>query len=201
MTKKKTPTKASAAPKTAPSKTPQAPKTAKPGLLQTLRQERGLSRGDLSAKAGISDSFIKNIETRGAKPSVEVCQKLAVGLGVPVELLIREYRPGFLPALPGGADAAATVVLADNGTPAYKVRPTREKAPLRESTSFDDLQTQLFSACQDAQRVPEVALAAYHELATKDRRAALGAVLEYQLRLSEQSAMVARLALDIRRLS
>lgn len=66
--------------------------------LRSLRREKGLSIQKLSERSGISNAYISQVETgkRGV-PSPEVLDKLAAGLEVSYESLMRAagYWPGL----------------------------------------------------------------------------------------------------------
>lgn len=59
--------------------------------LRRLRMRRKLSQNELAKRSGVSQSYISLLEAggRGFRPGVDVLQRLARGLGVPVTELLR----------------------------------------------------------------------------------------------------------------
>ena len=70
-----------------------------PVELTKLREARGLSKNELSARTGLARSFITTLEQGGAAPSVESLGRIAFALGIsPGEILKRaEKHAGSLP--------------------------------------------------------------------------------------------------------
>ncbi len=70
-----------------------------PAELTKLREARGLSKNELSARTGLARSFITTLEQGGAAPSVETLGRIAFVLGIsPGEILKRaEKAAGPLP--------------------------------------------------------------------------------------------------------
>jgi len=70
-----------------------------PGELTKLRESRGISKNELSARTGLARSFITTLEQGGAAPSVETLGRIAFVLGIsPGEILKRaEKRTGKVP--------------------------------------------------------------------------------------------------------
>lgn len=60
-----------------------------PVPIRTWRERRGLSRQDLAQRAGISASFLAQIESGRRKPSPETMRRLAAALSITARL-----RPG-----------------------------------------------------------------------------------------------------------
>lgn len=56
--------------------------------LAQLRDERGFSVDEIAARSGVSRAMIYRIESGQASPTVVVLNKLAVGLGVPLQSLL-----------------------------------------------------------------------------------------------------------------
>jgi transcriptional regulator with XRE-family HTH domain len=57
--------------------------------LRKLRTQRGLSLDELAAKTAVSKAYLWRLETNpSVRPSVDVAQKLAEGLGVGVTALV-----------------------------------------------------------------------------------------------------------------
>ncbi len=70
-----------------------------PAELTRLREQRGLSKNELSVRTGLARSFITTLEQGGASPSVETLGRIAFALGLsPGEILRRaEKRISALP--------------------------------------------------------------------------------------------------------
>ena len=70
--------------------------------LKRLRDARGLTQGELAARAGLSQGYIAKLEpsnrpghhkaSHQTNPSLAVLTQLAMGLGITVEHFIRESR-------------------------------------------------------------------------------------------------------------
>ncbi len=58
--------------------------------LRGLREEAGISLGELARRAGIAKSTVSQLEAGTGNPSVETLWALAVALGVPFGRLVRE---------------------------------------------------------------------------------------------------------------
>lgn len=59
--------------------------------IRTLREARGLSISALAHRAGVGRTTIYRIEA-GEEPSLRTVRRLAEGLGLPMETLLREGR-------------------------------------------------------------------------------------------------------------
>jgi transcriptional regulator with XRE-family HTH domain len=72
--------------------------------LRRLRGERGISQERLAADAGVDRAYVSLIERELGNATLDMLDKIATLLGVPVAELLREPRPGEMrPALlPGG---------------------------------------------------------------------------------------------------
>jgi transcriptional regulator with XRE-family HTH domain len=81
--------------------------------LRRLRTERGVSQGRLAAKMKMDRAYLSEIENGHRKPTVDLLDKLAEALEVPLHEL-------FLPPKP---DAQAPKSL-PSGRPRAKLRPT-----------------------------------------------------------------------------
>jgi transcriptional regulator with XRE-family HTH domain len=58
-------------------------------MLQRLRKARGLSQQDLAKKSRISQPYLSQLEAGTYKnPSIDILQRLARALGVPVTALL-----------------------------------------------------------------------------------------------------------------
>lgn len=58
--------------------------------LKRLRENHGLSVRSLASKAGMSYTYVSNVENGKADPSLSVLKRLAAALGVTVSELVRE---------------------------------------------------------------------------------------------------------------
>ncbi len=76
--------------------------------LRTLRIARGLSQERLAYDAGVDRAWVGGVERGVGNTSIDVLDKLAAVLGVPIGALFAELpdEPGPLPRLPGGRKAA-----------------------------------------------------------------------------------------------
>ncbi len=61
-------------------------------VIRSLRERRGLSQEALSDLAGLSRSFLGEIERGDAVPSVETLQKLADALGEKLSFVVCQYE-------------------------------------------------------------------------------------------------------------
>ncbi len=48
--------------------------------VRSLRETKGMSRAELARAAGISESYLKKIESGARKPGLEICQKITGAL-------------------------------------------------------------------------------------------------------------------------
>jgi len=60
------------------------------GKLRALRQQRGLSQGDLENASGLRRCYISRVEHGHTVPSLETLRKFAAALGVPLYQLFHE---------------------------------------------------------------------------------------------------------------
>jgi transcriptional regulator with XRE-family HTH domain len=61
--------------------------------LVNFRKEKGWSQKELSDKAGVSQTYISELEAGKKQPTVLIAQKLATALGITLsELLNEEFR-------------------------------------------------------------------------------------------------------------
>lgn len=60
--------------------------------LKRLREKKGLSVRALAAKAGMSYTYVSNVENSKADPSLSVLKRLAAALDIAASDLIREPR-------------------------------------------------------------------------------------------------------------
>jgi len=61
-------------------------------VIRSFRERRGLSQEALSDLAGLSRSFLGEIERGDAVPSVETLQKLADALGEKLSFIVCQYE-------------------------------------------------------------------------------------------------------------
>jgi transcriptional regulator with XRE-family HTH domain len=70
--------------------------------LRLVRQRQKLSRGDIEARTGLSESHISNLENGRTVPDLETLEKLAGALRVPLHAFFYDGEaPPKLPNLPG----------------------------------------------------------------------------------------------------
>ena len=62
-------------------------------LLKLIRERKGLSQRALAAKAKMSQTFLSNVESGKADPSLSTLTRLAKALGVTVSELVKEPNP------------------------------------------------------------------------------------------------------------
>jgi len=60
--------------------------------LKAIRREKGLSQGDLADRAGINRSYLSMIENGHSSPTLDVVERLAVGMGITLWRLISEVN-------------------------------------------------------------------------------------------------------------
>ena len=60
------------------------------GRLRTLRQQKGLSQGDLERASGLLRCYISRVEQGHTVPSLETLERFAAALGVPLYQLFYE---------------------------------------------------------------------------------------------------------------
>lgn len=72
--------------------------------LRLLRTERGLSQERLAADAGVDRAWVSELEREQGNTSIDLLDRLAAALGVPIATLFREPEPGETrpQPLPGG---------------------------------------------------------------------------------------------------
>lgn len=58
--------------------------------IKELRLEKGLTLKELGEKIGMSVSFLSDVENSRSNPSLKRCKQIAIGLNVPVSLLLGE---------------------------------------------------------------------------------------------------------------
>lgn len=59
-------------------------------VLRSLRQQHGWSQAELARRAGVTDAYVAQLETGTRRnPSLEVLQRLAKALKVPVTELLQ----------------------------------------------------------------------------------------------------------------
>jgi transcriptional regulator with XRE-family HTH domain len=65
--------------------------------LRAIRLEKGLTQQALAKKAGMSYTFLSNVERGKADPSLTTLKRLAAALGVTVSQLVKERKDGQRP--------------------------------------------------------------------------------------------------------
>lgn len=75
--------------------------------LRSLRTDRGLSQERLAADAGVDRAWVSELERGQGNTSIDLLDRIAAALGVPIADLFREPEPGAEPPqpLPGGRRA------------------------------------------------------------------------------------------------
>jgi transcriptional regulator with XRE-family HTH domain len=61
-------------------------------MLKLIRERKGLSQRGLAAKAKMSQTFLSNVESGKADPSLSTLKRLAKALGVTVSELVKEPK-------------------------------------------------------------------------------------------------------------
>ena len=64
--------------------------------LKDIRQKKGILQEDVSKKSGVSRAYYSRIENgyRQQKMSIEMAQKLAEALGVPIDTILKNESIG-----------------------------------------------------------------------------------------------------------
>jgi transcriptional regulator with XRE-family HTH domain len=72
--------------------------------LRSLRTDRGLSQERLAADAGVDRAWVSELERGQGNTSIDLLDRIAAALEVPIGDLFREPAPGAEPPqpLPGG---------------------------------------------------------------------------------------------------
>jgi len=68
--------------------------------LRSLRTRRGLSQEKLAADAGVDRAWVSQIERQQGNTSIDLLDRLAVVLEVPIAELFREPSPGEAKPMP-----------------------------------------------------------------------------------------------------
>jgi transcriptional regulator with XRE-family HTH domain len=68
--------------------------------LRLLRTARGLSQERLAVDAGIARAWISQLERQKGNTSLDLLDRLARALGIPVAMLLAEPEPGAEPPKP-----------------------------------------------------------------------------------------------------
>lgn len=63
------------------------------GRVRSLREQRGLSLRDMATRAGVSESFVSQVERGAANPSVASLRRMADALQVPMAALFQGPTP------------------------------------------------------------------------------------------------------------
>jgi transcriptional regulator with XRE-family HTH domain len=61
--------------------------------IKELRTEKGLTLKELGERIGMSVSFLSDVENSRSLPSLKRCKQIAIGLSVPVSVLLCEDAP------------------------------------------------------------------------------------------------------------
>ena len=61
------------------------------GELRRLRRAKGLTQEQLAEKAGLSDRYVRSLEKRAVRASIEVLYNLSAALEAPMESLVVVY--------------------------------------------------------------------------------------------------------------
>src|SRR5215469_1909377 len=77
--------------------------------IRTLREQKGLSQGDISRQTGMLRSYISRVEHGHTAPSLETLQRFAWALGVPMYWLFYDAGNGALPVALGGRPTGTTL--------------------------------------------------------------------------------------------
>ena len=62
-------------------------------MLKVIRERNGLSLRALAEKAGMSYTYLCNVENGKADPSLSTLKRLAEALGITVSELVKEPKP------------------------------------------------------------------------------------------------------------
>jgi transcriptional regulator with XRE-family HTH domain len=90
--------------------------------VRELRRERGWTQPALAERARIEQSYLSKLENGRAKPSREVCERLAAALDVPLERLLADA------AAPSAAQSVAAAAAAPGPIPAAAPETRRRAA-------------------------------------------------------------------------
>jgi len=71
--------------------------------LKTLREQKGLSQGDVEKRTGLLRCYISRVENGHTVPSVDTLEKLARALEVPMYRLFTDDEHVKAPNIPAGA--------------------------------------------------------------------------------------------------
>lgn len=62
--------------------------------IRDLRNEKGMTLGDLAAKINVSPSLISQLERGGVNPSISLLKSIADALGIPLPALLDTEETG-----------------------------------------------------------------------------------------------------------
>lgn len=62
-------------------------------MLKAVRQRKGLTQKTLADRAGMSYTYLCNVENGKADPSLSTLKRLAKALGITVSKLVEEPKP------------------------------------------------------------------------------------------------------------
>jgi transcriptional regulator with XRE-family HTH domain len=68
--------------------------------LRTLREEKGLTQGDIEKRTGLARTHISRLENDHTIPAIETLEKLAHALEIPLYVIFYEGGASPKPALP-----------------------------------------------------------------------------------------------------
>jgi len=77
--------------------------------IRRLREQKGLSQGDIERQTGMLRGYISRVEHGHTTPSVETLQRFAAALDVPMYRLFYNAEDGALPAAVGGRPGTPTL--------------------------------------------------------------------------------------------
>jgi transcriptional regulator with XRE-family HTH domain len=101
--------------------------------LRQLREERGLSQGDIEERVGLLRCYISRVENGYKSPSLKTLEKFAVALGVP---LYKLFYDGEAP--PSPLRIASDRALKDPGDLDTAAKPSSHSRFLQELSSLWD---------------------------------------------------------------
>jgi len=119
--------------------------------IKQLREQRGLSQGDIEAVSGMLRAYISRVEHGHTVPSLETLERFAAALDVPLYQLFYEGKdaPPSANQTPSKTPDAAAKQLAPNGS---EVRMLTMLKGLAQRMVESDRQLLLKFACQLAER-------------------------------------------------
>src|SRR5713226_8873308 len=70
------------------------------GRLRTLREQKGLTQGDIEKRTGLARPHISRLENDHTIPAIETLEKMAHALEIPLYVILYEGGAAPKPALP-----------------------------------------------------------------------------------------------------